>query len=185
MILLLGCAACTECIDAAYCSSVVCMSVCLSVGHMSTVRFAKTAEPIDMWFWMWTSVDPRNNVLGGGGSGKGQFGGGEHSQPILRYREYATCDRYFQLYLVDGCSDAAFRCQYCCNLIVGNATVRIVCGAGSMHLSGVRPSVRLPFCPSVCPSVPPGHRTSLLQVRCCGLTAQRCKMLLCGNILDY
>jgi len=74
--------------------------------------------------------------------GKGQFGGGEHPQPIVRYGEYPTCDRYFQLYSVDGCSDAAFRCQYRCNLIVGNATVRVVCGAGSMHLPGVRPSVR-------------------------------------------
>jgi len=35
-----------------------------------------------------------------------------------------------------------------------------VCGAGSMQLSGVRPSVRL--------SVPSCHRTPLLRVCCCG-----------------
>jgi len=134
---------------------------------MSTVRFAKTAEPIDMSFWMWTPVDPKNNVLGGGGSGKGQFGGGEHSEPILRYREYATCDRYFQLYLVDGCSDAAFRCQYCCNLIVGNATDAAYAEQGlCICRVSVRPSVRLLFSVSViCPTRPPHVVTAGLLLR--------------------
>jgi len=45
-------------VDAAYCyrrSSVVCRSICLSV----TSR-AKTAEPIEMPFVLWTRVGPRN-----------------------------------------------------------------------------------------------------------------------------
>jgi len=35
------------------------------MGHC-TVRCAKTAEPIDMPFWMKTRVCPRNHVLDGG-----------------------------------------------------------------------------------------------------------------------
>jgi len=52
---------------------------------MSTVRFAKTAEPIDMSFWVWTQVDPRNNVLGGGGSAQGRANLGEESIPSPLY----------------------------------------------------------------------------------------------------
>jgi len=59
---LLGCVA-------DYCyrpSSVVCLSVCLSVGlsHV-VVRPAKTAEPIEMPFGLWTWVDLGNHVLDG------------------------------------------------------------------------------------------------------------------------
>jgi len=36
-----------------------------------------------------------------------------------------------------------------------SVTFSIVCGAGSMHLSSVRPSVRLSVCPSICLSVFP------------------------------
>ena len=38
---------------------------CKVMEH-STVRCAKTAEPIDMPFWMKTRVGPRNHVLDGG-----------------------------------------------------------------------------------------------------------------------
>ena len=43
-------------------------------------------------------------------------------------------------------------------------TAGVVCRAGSMHLSSVRPSVRL----SVCPIRPLNSRTMLLRVCCCG-----------------
>jgi len=40
------------------------VSVCLSVGwSVAIVSPAKTAEPIDMPFGMWTRVDQRNHVL--------------------------------------------------------------------------------------------------------------------------
>ena len=46
--------------DAAYCcrpSSIVCQSVCLSVSwSVVIVRPAKTAEPIEMLFGLWTQV---------------------------------------------------------------------------------------------------------------------------------
>jgi len=41
----------------------VAWSVCLSVMIMS---HAKTAEPIEMLFGLWTRVGPRNQVLDGG-----------------------------------------------------------------------------------------------------------------------
>ena len=43
-------------------SSVVCLSVCLSVTIVSP---AKTAEPIEMPFGLWTLVGPRKHVLDG------------------------------------------------------------------------------------------------------------------------
>jgi len=48
--------------------------------------------------------------------------------------------------------------------VVVIGTARIVCAAGSMQLSSVRPSV--------CPSVPPGRRTPLLRVCCRWLGGQ-------------
>jgi len=55
-------------------ATLVCLCVCLID---TTVIAAKTAEPIEMSFRLWTRVGPRNHKLGGGGdpSGKGQFGG--------------------------------------------------------------------------------------------------------------
>jgi len=48
--------------DAAYrCSSVVCLSVCL----VTNVSPAKTAEPIEMSFGIWTRVGPSKHVLDG------------------------------------------------------------------------------------------------------------------------
>jgi len=39
-------------------------SVCLSVGlSVMIVSPAKTAEPIEMPFWLWSRVGPRNHVL--------------------------------------------------------------------------------------------------------------------------
>ena len=61
-IALLGCAACMQCTDVAYCHrcSVVCVSVCLC---LSPIKMAKTIEvPFGIWTWM----DRMNYVLGGG-----------------------------------------------------------------------------------------------------------------------
>ena len=55
----------TRYVDAAYYyrpSSVVCLNVGRSV---TAVSLAKTAEPIEMPFGIWTRVSPRNHVLGG------------------------------------------------------------------------------------------------------------------------
>jgi len=43
--------------------SVVCVSVCLT--RRASVSHAKTAEPIELTFKMWTRVDPINHVLNG------------------------------------------------------------------------------------------------------------------------
>jgi len=59
------------CTDAAYCnrqSSVVCLSVCWSVCwsvclSVTIVSPAKTAEPSEMPFGMWTRAGPWNHVL--------------------------------------------------------------------------------------------------------------------------
>jgi len=78
---IIGCSACTECKDAACCywCSVVCVHVCLLD---ITMICAETAEAIEMPFWLWTQVGPRNHVLGGGpdhcrGRGNFFFGGGD------------------------------------------------------------------------------------------------------------
>jgi len=45
----------------------VCLSLGWSVGRSVTILSpAKTAEPIEMPFAVWTRVGPRNHVLGGG-----------------------------------------------------------------------------------------------------------------------
>ena len=71
---LLGCISALA-IDVAYCyrrGNVVCLSVGLSVSLslslaiVSIVSPAKTAEPIEVPFGMWTPVGPRNHVLDGG-----------------------------------------------------------------------------------------------------------------------
>jgi len=57
---------CTTCFSAAGCyrqSSVVCLSVYVSVTIVSP---EKTAELINMLFWLWTQVGQRNRVLDGG-----------------------------------------------------------------------------------------------------------------------
>jgi len=54
----------------------------------------------------------------------------------------------------------------CVTSAQNSGTARIVCGAGSVQLSGVRLSVRPSACPSVCPSLPSGGRTPLLRVCC-------------------
>ena len=56
-------------VDAAYCyrpSSVVCLSVCRSV---TVVNPAKTSEPIEMPFGIWTRMGQRKHVFGGVHSG--------------------------------------------------------------------------------------------------------------------
>jgi len=69
------------------------------MGH-STVRCAKTAEPIDMPFWMKTRVGPGNHVLHGVQipQGKGQFSGvvraiQKHWQPLLHRSLQRRCKR--------------------------------------------------------------------------------------------
>jgi len=45
----------------------VCLSVCLCVYLLGTsVSRTKTAEPIEILFWLWTRVGPTNHVLGAG-----------------------------------------------------------------------------------------------------------------------
>ena len=60
----------TSYVDAAYCYraiSMVCRSVCLSVGlSVTLVSPAKTAAPIEMLFGLRIRADPRNHVLDGG-----------------------------------------------------------------------------------------------------------------------
>ena len=82
--LLLGRIACrpTQCIDAAYCyrCNVVCVCVCVRlVTAVTTVSCAKTDEPIEMLFGVWTWVGLRNYTFGGARipQGEGQFLG-EH-----------------------------------------------------------------------------------------------------------
>ena len=84
----------TTFIDAAYCytwSGVVCrsasLSVCLSVTLVSP---AKTAEPIEMSFGLWTRVGPRNRVLDGVQIPPCE-GAILRGQPIVKYWEYRPC----------------------------------------------------------------------------------------------
>jgi len=104
---LFGCLACIQCKDAAYCYR--CCVVCVFVGHIY-MSCAKTAEPIEMLFGVWTSVGPRNRVLRGGPGlrEKGNFGGRHlpaHWKSIWNIRRE-----------LGDSSDAACRCQYCSNL---------------------------------------------------------------------
>jgi len=80
-------AACTQCIDAAYCyrCSVVCL--CVSVGghNRDKVSCAKTAYLIEMPLRMWTFVGQRNHVLCGARFPRERavfFGGEDISQPL-------------------------------------------------------------------------------------------------------
>jgi len=72
-------------VDVAYCyrpSSVVCRSV-------TKVSPAKTAEPIEMPFGLWTLVGPRDHILDGGPDppmGRGNFEGGK-GRLIIKYRD--------------------------------------------------------------------------------------------------
>jgi len=63
----------------------VCPLVCLSVTIVSP---AKTAEPTEMPFGLWTQVGPRNHVLDGGQDPpcKGQFWGGKRVA-IVKYKD--------------------------------------------------------------------------------------------------
>ena len=56
---------------------------------VTTASCAKTAEPIEVPFLLWTRLAPRNHVLGGGPDPpkEGPFFGGI-SRPIIKYREY-------------------------------------------------------------------------------------------------
>ena len=68
-------------------------------------------------FWVLTPVGIRNHVLGGTRVSQGEaifFLGGRMSRPSENYREYPTWARGYSL---GGSSDAAYRCQYCSNLL--------------------------------------------------------------------
>jgi len=68
---------------------------CLFVNMLDiTVSSAKTAEPVEMLFEIWTCVNPKNHALGGG-----------PDHPSIRGS-----------YLVGGSRDAACHYQYCSNL---------------------------------------------------------------------
>jgi len=73
-------AASQYCVDAAYCYRLSRPTVVrLSVGRSVTiVNPARTAEPIEMLFGMWTRLSPRNHVLDAGTdppTRRGFFGG--------------------------------------------------------------------------------------------------------------
>ena len=94
----------------------VAWSMCLCVCLLVTItNCAKTAEPIEMLFGVWTRVGPRNYVPGGkpDPQWKGQFSG----QLPAHGEVYGTSD-VSQCYSLGGSSDAAFRCQYCINLLL-------------------------------------------------------------------
>jgi len=75
-------------VDAAYCyrpSSMVCLSVCRSVGlSVTVVSTAKTAEPIEIPYGLWAHVGSRNIVLDGVQitMRKGNFKGAE-GRPVV------------------------------------------------------------------------------------------------------
>jgi len=62
----------------------------VSVGLLiATVCCAKTAEPVEVPFGVWTRGGPRNHVLDGSpdSSGRmGSFGGGREISPVVKYR---------------------------------------------------------------------------------------------------
>jgi len=75
---------------------------------------AKTAEPTEMPFGMWTWIAPRNPVLAGGPDPpdrRGNFCGHLPSD-----REVYRISDMSQSYSLGGSSVAAIHCQYCSNL---------------------------------------------------------------------
>jgi len=79
----------TRYVDVAYCdtqSSVVCQSVCVSVMIVSP---AKTDEPIETLFGMWTWVGPQNHVLDESPDTrcKGAILRSGKGRPIVKYRD--------------------------------------------------------------------------------------------------
>ena len=78
------------------------------------VVHAKSAEPTEMPFWVWTQMGPRKPVLGGSlyPSGERQFFfGGGYFLAHCKYREYNGCCWSSQLHLVDDSRNAACQCQ--------------------------------------------------------------------------
>ena len=73
----------------------VCLSVCRSVGlSVMITNTAKTAEPIDLQFGMWTRVGPRNCVLDGSRSpreGTFEEDDADHRSQWLRLRNFPAC----------------------------------------------------------------------------------------------
>ena len=67
----------------------VAWSVCVCL-LVITISCAKVIEPIEMPmpFALWTRVEPRNHVLGGGSEGEGAVWG--HLLPYCKYREYLS-----------------------------------------------------------------------------------------------
>jgi len=75
---------------------------------------AETAEPIEMPFRLWTRVVQETTYYAGVRipQGKGRLGG-----HLPAHREVFGISGVGQSYSVGGSSDAAFRCQYCSNLL--------------------------------------------------------------------
>jgi len=97
--------------------SSICVYVCLLVTR---VGCAKTDEPIEMPFGIWTrgvhwSKEPFIR-WGVWFPHETEHFRGTSPSP-LSYRECPACGRYSQPYSVGGSSDAAFRCQYGDNLL--------------------------------------------------------------------
>ena len=69
------------------------MSHCEVQGH-STVICAKTAEPIETQFGLWTRMGPRNHVLDGSRSpmGRGNFKGKGHVFGFYKTRHILLSD---------------------------------------------------------------------------------------------
>ena len=110
--------------DAVYCyrRSEVCTSVCLLV---TTTSSAKTDEPIKMSFGD-LILGWARGVMHQTEAQSPQWKGailGDISGPIVNYREYPACGRYFQLRSTGGSSDAAFCCQYCSKFLLQTSDV--------------------------------------------------------------
>jgi len=91
------------------------VSVSASVDHNRELLLKRMNRSRRLPFGTWTRADPRNYV--GPRSPRGGSNLGDISRPIVKYRKYPACGRYSQPYSVGCSSDAAFRCQYCSNLL--------------------------------------------------------------------
>ena len=102
----------TTYVDAAHCyrrSNVVCRSVTI-------VSPAKTAEPIEMPFRLWTRVGPRNHVLDGGVQvfhATKQFWREKGGGPLWSYRDSVyVCYTYVDTCIISKhCSRSEYKCH--------------------------------------------------------------------------
>ena len=83
---------------------------------VKTASPTKTDEPIEVMFGSWTRVGTMNRVYVGPGFPQWKEQVGEHLSAHWEVLEIPTVGH--QNYSVSGSSDAAFRCQYCSNLLL-------------------------------------------------------------------